>query len=218
MARRKWLEPHTSAFMWDNVASSFVTTTATFLNLALLRLATVAAGCPGDPDDDDVCRRSTPYGLKPESVLTLVATLGQLSGAVSVPFFGALSDYSHHRRRVGAGSAWLVAGITLAQACVSQKTWFAVALIEIPQIASYVVHQAAVLSYLPGLYRTDDLGLTDDRAERYRVNSYSAAISFAADVFCYTVIGVILIASGFGIVNVAHSAEIKISILRDFIF
>ena len=42
-----WRQKHTVAYLWDNFASGMVLSTVTFLNLALLKLGTIAAGCPG---------------------------------------------------------------------------------------------------------------------------------------------------------------------------
>jgi len=213
-----WRRPETSAYLWDNAASGFVLATVTFFNLAILRTATVAAGCAGGPEDDDeTCSRST-HGLKPASVLTLVAMLGQLSGACLTPFVGALSDYTDHRRFVGAGSAWIVAFITCAQAMLSQETWFFVALLQIFQVAAYVVHQATVLSYLPGLYRTDDRGLSTDEDVRNRVNACTVIIGFGAMLSGFIVIAAVLVVSGVGIINLSQIAQAGVGLVVTVIY
>ena len=147
-----------------------------------------------------------------------MATLGQLTGAVLTPFVGAVSDYTDQRRLVGAASAWIVALVTLVQACVTQETWFFVALIQILQVAAYVVHQATVLSYLPGLYRTDDLGIHDDSDVRYRVNAGTGVVGFGSNIGGFAVFGALSVFAGLGIVNVAQIAQACVGVAITVIY
>ena len=148
-----WKAAEAGGFLWDFAASGAVLATNVFFNIAVLRLATVAAGCrpPGAGDDDDPkgCH-DTIYGLKPSSFLTVqsraqttrgrvaatprprrgqrrsnfrrrpglaqvIITVGQLFASCAMPFVGAAVDYTSWRRTMGAASAWLLCGTTLAR-------------------------------------------------------------------------------------------------------
>mmetsp|Transcript_15481 Transcript_15481/g.18874 ORF Transcript_15481/g.18874 Transcript_15481/m.18874 type:complete len:474 (-) Transcript_15481:408-1829(-) len=213
-----WRQAHTVGYLWDNTASGLILSTTTFLNLAILRLATVAAGCPGNPEDDDENCTKSVYGLKPESVLTAVATAGQLVGAFLTPFAGAICDYTSKRRIVGAISGWILALCTLIQAGLHAKTWFIMALLQIFAIASYVIHQAMVLSYLPGLSRLDDTGVLDDPDVRYRVNACSVITAFGANLSSYIFFGAIFVFSGIGIVNIVNLVQGVIGVVVSLIY
>ena len=61
-----WQASETPGFLWDNVAAGGVLATNVFFNIAVLRLATLAAGCPApeDVDEDQGCSNKV-YGLNP---------------------------------------------------------------------------------------------------------------------------------------------------------
>ncbi|KAH8061475.1 Vacuole effluxer Atg22-like protein [Aureococcus anophagefferens] len=163
-----WRVAASASYLWDNLCAGCVLSTNIFFNIALLKLATIAAGCrPEGNDDDGACTKHV-YGLKPSSLVTTVVMVGQLSAAFLMPFVGAAVDYTDSRRLFGSASAWILAVTTLLQAVISRRTWQLVACLQVVSIASYVCHQVAVLSYLPGLSVVDG---AEDEHERYRVNS-----------------------------------------------
>ena len=49
----EWQASETPGFLWDNVAAGGVLATNVFFNIAVLRLATLAAGCPAPEDVDE---------------------------------------------------------------------------------------------------------------------------------------------------------------------
>ena len=103
-----WKVAESGGYLWDNVALGVVLATNVFFNLAVLRLATHAAGCR--VDDADCDRRI--YALKPSSFLTTVITVGQLSAVVAMPFVGAAVDYTSWRRAFGSATAWTLCTTT----------------------------------------------------------------------------------------------------------
>lgn len=212
-----WRYPHTSGYLWDNLASGLVLATNTFLNLALLRLATEAANCKGNPTDDEyTCNRST-MGLKPSSWISAIATIGALLGAILTPLVGALSDYTRHRRLVGASSAWTLAIVTLLQSSISESTWFFVALLQIPSITSYVLHQGSSLSYLPGLSRIEGSD-KDDEAMRFRVNACTVIVGFGSQIFGILFFVGLSLALSIGIVNLSALVQLTIGMALICIF
>lgn len=204
-----WRQPHTKAYLWDSVTVGVVFTTNFYLNIAILRTAGVAAGCGGA--SDETCNKSV-YGLKPSSWVTAVATAGSLLGAVLAPLLGAYTDYSANRKLIGAGSAWLLGIITLLQASISQRTWVFVAILQVPALTTYVVHQGTILSYLPGLSRIEGSAV-DDVSVRYRVNSCSIALIFGTMIGSLAIVGAVAFGLGLGVVNASALAQLLAGII-----
>ena len=181
----EWQASETPGFLWDNVAAGGVLATNVFFNIAVLRLATLAAGCPApeDVDEDQGCSNKV-YGLKPSSFLTTIIMCGQFSATALMPLVGAAVDYTSKRRHLGATSAWILCFTTLAQASISKQTWFYCSIGMALSIASYVCHQVSVLSYLPGLsmVRPTENGWVDDPQERYKINSVANAAALATQL------------------------------------
>jgi len=209
-----WKAAEAGGFLWDFAASGAVLATNVFFNIAVLRLATVAAGCrpPGAGDDDDPkgCH-DTIYGLKPSSFLTVIITVGQLFASCAMPFVGAAVDYTSWRRTMGAASAWLLCGTTLVQAMISRETWAWVAILQTVSIASYFCHSVATLSYLPGLSLVKQEGsdeLVDDEEERFKVNAASSVWAMSGQVITLLLIATLSVAAGLGPINTAALAQL----------
>jgi len=201
-----WKQAESAAYLWDNIAGGAVLSTNIFFNIALLHLASVAAGCrPASENDDGACDAHV-YGLKPSSMVTTVVMVGQMSAALAMPFVGAAVDYTPHRRRFGAVSAAVLAFTTFAQAMIGPRTWEVVAAMQIVSIASYVCHQVAVLSYLPGLSRYAAPGeavAVDDERERFRVNSLANVCALGAQMGTLAVVTGVAVGLGLGDVDTA---------------
>lgn len=139
-------------------------------------------------------------------------------GAVLTPLVGALSDYTAHRRLVGAGSAWVLAVVSVAQSMiVYDRTWFAVALLQIPSLASYVVHQGSLLSYLPGLSRIEGSAVDDERT-RFRVNACVVVLAFGAQIGAVVLFFVIGVVFSLGIVDLSALVQAVVGICLLSIF
>ena len=207
IALGEWQASETPGFIWDNVAAGGVLATNVFFNIAVLRLATLAAGCPApeDVDEDQGCSNKV-YGLKPSSFLTTVIMVGQFSATALMPLVGTAVDYTSKRRHLGAASAWILCITTLAQASISKQTWFLCSIGMALSIASYVCHQVSVLSYLPGLSMVKPEGdaFVDDPQERYKVNSIANASALATQLS--VTIFVSCIAFWFGLGDTATAA------------
>ena len=122
----EWQASETPGFLWDNVAAGGVLATNVFFNIAVLRLATLAAGCPRAGG-----RRRGPglleQGLWPEAVVVPHNhnhVRAVLRDGAHVPLVGAAVDYTSKRRQFGSVSAWILCFTTLGQASISKQTWF----------------------------------------------------------------------------------------------
>ena len=205
-----WRVAASASYLWDNLCAGCVLSTNIFFNIALLKLATIAAGCRPEGDDDDGACTQHVYGLKPSSLVTTVVMVGQLSAAFLMPFVGAAVDYTDSRRLFGSASAWILAVTTLLQAVISRRTWQLVACLQVVSIASYVCHQVAVLSYLPGL---SVVAGAEDEHERYRVNSMANVAALGSQMGTLGVVMALAHGLGLGDVNTAALGQFAVGVV-----
>lgn len=196
-----FLHRHASGYLWDAFASGLVLVTNLFLMIALLRLATIRAGCDGDDD----CSGTIYGGLRPSSFLTAVVTCGQLGAAFCMPLLGAIVDYTTWTRPLGAATAWAMCVVTVAQGLLLPRL-LPVALLQIASLAAYVSHQVVALSYLPTLSRT---ATGDDAHERHRVNSLTVMATFGAEVLAILATAAIAVAFGLGVLDTARLSQLS---------
>ena len=211
-----WKVAESASYLWDNLCAGCVMSTNIFFNIAILKLATIAAGCRPEGGDDDGACTAHVYGLKPSSFVTTVVMVGQMSAAIAMPFVGAAVDYTDSRRWFGAASAWVLAVTTLLQSMITfRKTWVVVAAMQVVSIASYICHQVAVLSYLPGLSvvaGADGQGATEDDHERYRVNSMANVVALGAQMGTLAVVVALAAGLGLGDVDTAALGQFSVGV------
>jgi MFS transporter, UMF1 family len=119
-----------------------------FVGTAILRLATIDAGCKTVFNCNNTVR-----GFKPSSFLTVTSTVVSIVGAVLMPIFGAVIDHTKYRKHIGAITAFLVVGFTGLEMLISQRrnNWFFILVIDSFQSFFLNVHSTASLAYLPDL-------------------------------------------------------------------
>ena len=99
---------------------------------------------------------------------------------------------------------------TLLQAVISRRTWQLVACLQVVSIASYVCHQVAVLSYLPGL---SVVGGAEDEHERYRVNSMANVAALGSQMGTLGVVMALAHGLGLGDVNTAALSQFAVGVV-----
>lgn len=196
------LHAHTVGYLYDNFASGLVLVTNLFLTIALLRLATIRAGCDGD----DECKGTVYGGFRPSSFLTTIIMCGQLSAALAMPLVGAVVDYTTWTRPLGAKTAWALAAVTVAQG-VLLPLLLVVSLLQVLSIAAYVAHQVAVLAYLPTLSRDEKEAQVDH--ERHRINSQSVIAAFSALILGIVCCAAVAVSAGLGVVDTARLSQLS---------
>lgn len=166
-----------------------------FLGPALLELAGRAAGCApiivetddnADSDNADINMEectNTIYGFRPSSLLTNLAAVSGLLGALLLPYAGSLVDHTPHRRRVGAVSGLLCVLVKACEAFVSQQTWMLVVLGQVVTAVLFLTHIVAHYAYVSELSRCPQ------RQARYNT-TFSITIYVSTLLFMVQVIGI----------------------------
>lgn len=134
-----------AAWAMDAAAKGPLNMSGAFLGTALLVLAKEDATAGDDSDQPKI------YGLRPSSLLTVSSVIVTLAAAAVMPLFGAIVDYTPHRKSIGLATAVAVALLNGAQSFVSGSTWPLMLLLLIFSNFLYIVHSTIVLAYLPGL-------------------------------------------------------------------
>lgn len=134
----------------DAAARGPLNQAGTFVGTAILRLATIEAGCRSPRKCPN-----TVYGLLPSSILTTASTIVGLLTAVLMPIAGAIVDHTRHRKVIGATTAMFTVAVTGVQLMISEDTWFPVLILEMVGGFSLLVHITAVNAYLPDLTNID---------------------------------------------------------------
>eukprot|EP00934_Nitzschia_sp_Nitz4_P006401 Nitzschia sp. Nitz4//scaffold155_size52807//30637//32354//NITZ4_006801-RA/size52807-augustus-gene-0.54-mRNA-1//-1//CDS//3329537384//6391//frame0 len=122
-----------------------------FLSSAFIYLAQERAGCldeEGEVIDD--CDGEA-YGFKPASFVTNIAVISGVLSAFFMPFIGAMVDYTHYRRAVGAGACFVMVLIQGIQIWLTQKTWLAMAVLQAISGFLYQCEILAAFAYLPDM-------------------------------------------------------------------
>ena len=97
------------------VARGAINMSNVYLANSLIHLACKAAGGFGPDDIRCVNPHLTIYGMKPAALITNIAVAASVMSALMMPLFGAIIDYTPHRKWVGIGTAALLAIISGVQ-------------------------------------------------------------------------------------------------------
>lgn len=130
----------------DASARAPINQAGAFVGTALLRLATADAGCTSTA----ACG-ITVYDLRPSSLLTLTSAVTGVVAALLMPVFGAIVDYTRHRKLVGSVSALIIVVITGIQISIVESNWLFILILEAIGGFTLLVHVTAVFAYLPDL-------------------------------------------------------------------
>jgi len=136
-----------TGWAYNSAARGVILIGAVFLGTALLGLASEAAGCTYDEEN---CRKKI-HGLTPSSLLTAMITISGFLGALVMPIVGAIVDHTRHRKTVAVWTGVFLVVINSVQICVSEQTWFAVAILQTIGPVVFLVHLVVVYAYLPDL-------------------------------------------------------------------
>ena len=86
----KWHSEETMGYIYDSTASGAIIVSNFYLTFAVTYLASEAAGCDVDVEDDDYECDKTIGGVKPENVMAYVVTIAGLVCAAVMPIAGAI--------------------------------------------------------------------------------------------------------------------------------
>lgn len=133
-----------TGFLFNRCGSGPVIMSNIFLSTSLILLAERQIDCEGD---DVPCGRV--YGLKPSSLISLIATISGILSCFFLPFMGAIVDYTSHRWTLGVLSCAFLVLVQAIQIGTVQDTWFVMAILQAINGFVYQVVTMAVYAYLP---------------------------------------------------------------------
>ena len=125
-----------------------------FLSSAFVFLASEQAGCLNEEGDEvlDDCGGEV-YGFKPASFVSSIAVIAGVLSSLFMPMFGAMVDYTSHRRTDGVVAAILMMMIQAVQIGTVSSTWFAMTILQALAGFFYQVEVLATYAYLPDIAR-----------------------------------------------------------------
>ena len=162
---------------------------AVFVGTALLNLAKQAAGCETEIPEGETtlpeCNGKV-YGIRPSSLLTTYSTVVGLVSSAMLPLVGSFIDHSRHRREAGRITALLLCVLLVPLVFVSEKTWFALAIILLIVAFLGWIHTSVAFAYLPEL--------TDDETELVKLTASFTIVQYASTfIFLVVMIGLLYI-------------------------
>lgn len=152
-----------------------------FLSSSLLTLSSIAAGCEVHDDDDTI--QTLPctikiHGFLPSSLLSNIAIFSGLLSALTMPFIGALVDFTPYRREVGIISATVIILIQATQIGTVESTWFLMAILQAIAAFVYQVQLLATYAYLPEIARIVGQDTMTSFTSIYGINLSASALLF----------------------------------------
>ncbi|KAG7340011.1 vacuole effluxer Atg22 like protein [Nitzschia inconspicua] len=107
-------------------------------------------------------------GMKPSSLISNIAIISGLLSAFLMPVYGAIVDYTNHRKLMGIISMMILAAIRCTQIATIENTWFPMAILQAFAGFIYQVQNVSCYAYLPELAR--EVG-------QERMNNYTAVFT-----------------------------------------
>ncbi|KAG7353681.1 vacuole effluxer Atg22 like protein [Nitzschia inconspicua] len=161
-----------------------------FLSTTLLRLAKEAAGCETEAPKGEMIPEcnETIYGIKPSSLLTTYTMVVGVASSAMLPLIGAVIDYTPHRLAVGRAVSFLYTVLIFPTIFLNDKTWFAVAVIQVVISVVGWVQTSITYAYLPEL-TTDELLLGEWTKSFTMTQFLSMVLYLAVIIGGLTVVG-----------------------------
>lgn len=91
----------------------------------------------------------TVYGMKPAALVSNIAIIASVLAALLMPIFGAIIDYTPHRRMVGVWTAVCLAVISAIQIGTVEETWFFMAILQAVIFMIFQVQVMTLYAYFP---------------------------------------------------------------------
>ncbi|KAG7373013.1 vacuole effluxer Atg22 like protein [Nitzschia inconspicua] len=140
-------------FSYATIGNGSILISNVFLSSSIIFLASQEAGCIDETTGRLTECTTRVYGFLPSSLVNSIYGIASLIAAFGMPLFGAIIDFTSHRRSVGR---WLAFGLWLIQTIqigtVSQ-TWFAMAVLQAVAGVLFEFHFLLAVSYLPDILR-----------------------------------------------------------------
>jgi MFS family permease len=142
------------------------------------------------------------YGLKPSSVVSVLATIGGLVAALGMPIAGSIVDATDKRHSFGVACAWILVISNAAMCFLTRATWFAMTLLQaVVATFSFYGVSLVVYAYLPELF--------DNEAECVRVTSVGRTYEQAGMLVLIVLTTGISLGMGLDVVGTAVVAQVN---------
>jgi MFS-type transporter involved in bile tolerance (Atg22 family) len=145
-----------------------------FLGPALLELARMHLGC--DPDDDSPCEGRVYGWIRPSSLLTTYTVVVGICSAAFLPFLGALTDYTRHRRLLGRCFAASFTLLLFPQIFLSESTFLFVAILQIGVAFTGWAETMVAFAYLPELTKSEQV--LNSYTKKFTIISFSTMVIY----------------------------------------
>ena len=107
----------------------------------------------GKPDD---CEGRV-YGVKPNSIVSLLALIGGLVSAVGMPVAGSIIDSTNKRHSFGTWMAIIFVVSNFAMIFITPQTWLIMTLLQaVVATFSFFGLQLVIYAYLPELFKSEE--------------------------------------------------------------
>ena len=158
-----------------------VTMSNIFLSTALITLAQKEIGC----DNEDIeCGQI--YGYKPSSLITIIGTVSGILAALLLPFVGAIIDCTPHRRAVGVSSCVLLMSVQAIQIATTEKTWFAMSVLQAVNGFIYQVVLLSGIAYIPEIGRIVGVDTMNEYSSQWSMAMFGMQVCYLLTVIGFT--------------------------------
>jgi len=155
---------------YGGIARGAISMSNVYLANSMIHLACKAAGGFDPEGKRCVNDQLMIYGMKPAALISNIAVAASVLSSLMMPLFGAIIDYTPHRKWVGVGTAAVLTIITGIQIATVDSTWFVMAVLQAIIFMFYQVQIMSLFAYYPEMAR--DVG-------EERMNSFSSTWSFS---------------------------------------
>lgn len=160
-----------------------------FISSAFIYLAAQQAGCEDSTtrEVDTTCEKNV-YGLRPSSLVAIIATLSGVLAALFMPIIGAIIDYTPHRRLVGISSATLIWGIQFVQIWTNSQTWFAMLILQVINGFIYQVQFISTFAYFPNVADIVGEQTMNNFLAKFRMIQFGSMLVFLLLVILFSMV------------------------------
>ena len=101
-----------------------------YLATSFVFLANQEAGCLDENNMTILNCRGRVYGMAPSAIVSNVAVVSGILSAFFMPLFGAILDYTSHRKLVGVIATVIMVMVQAVQIYTVESTWFPMVILQ----------------------------------------------------------------------------------------
>jgi len=176
------------AVNYGGIARGAINMSNVYLANSLIHLACKASGGFDEAGLQCVNPGLNIYGMKPAALISNIAVAASILSALMMPLFGAIIDYTPHRKWVGIGTAATLTIVTGVQIGTVDSTWFAMAILQAIIFMVYQIQVMALFAYYPEIARDSGESAMNSYASTWSASQFSAqaGVNLIVIVIAYT--------------------------------